>query len=733
MFFRRSGSLTVLIFLAAVALAAQTLSPGLRQLSRAYQESGSAADRAKLDQYAESAPEKYQALVRLALAVGDREAEKWDEAARELHKADGEDGPLGDYIDYYRAHSLARAERHEDSAWVLRGFQKKHATSLLVRDANRLRAESLIRANAMPQARQLLEDKEASFSEPVRLYLLGRVLEETGELQAAIRTYRRAYYYWPFSDQAKVSEERLDGLRARLGRGYPDAPAEWRLARADALFRGGSYTKAAAEYGMAWSGLSGADQERAKVRLGSAQYRALQTSAADQWLRTLRVSDPELQAERLYFLGECARRKGRVADFLKSAEELAVKHPDSPWTEEAFFSLGNYYLIQNDEATSRRWYERAARSFPRGKYAEKAHWKVCWRAFLDGDPRARSLFEEHATLYPGSGQASAAMYWLGRILEQSGDDATAQGLYASIRLHFPHYYYAFLAEQREKPGLANAADPLVSAISAKMPSPRKLVNTPSPQHAALLERGRLLFDLGLDDDARRELYAGDYRPADGHLIGLELARQAAARGDHFQGMRYMKRFGFGYLRMPVESQSREFWERLYPLPFEDSLRARAEPHALDPYLVAGLIRQESEFNPRAVSRAGARGLMQVMPATGKELARRLGVSRFSTGRLFEPDISLRFGTYHLKEVIDQFEGSLELALAAYNAGATRAKTWITWEEFPEPAAFVETIPFTETRGYVQAVLRNRETYRKIYDGPALRSTTPSRERIAGEE
>lgn len=723
---------TLLLAMAVPAGFAQTPAE-LRELSRAYQESGSAEDRDKLERFAKAAPPTLEGLALLALAVGDRAAEQWDSAARQLHKAnEAGGGELQDYVDYYRAHSLSRAERHEDAAWVLRSFEKEHPVSRLVPHANRLRAESLIRANALPQARQLLEDKSKAFSEPVRLYLLGRVLEESGNLQDAIETYRRAYYFWPFSDQADVSEARLDGLRKRLGSRYPDAPAQWRLARGDALFKGRSYTKAASEYARAWPGVNGDEQQRAKVRLGAAQYRALQTTAADQWLRTIEVSDPELQAERLYFLGECARRKGRIRDFQSRAEELASQHPNSPWTEEAFFSLGNYYLIQNDEATSRQWYERAARTFPRGQYAEKAHWKVCWRAYLDGDPRARDLFEEHATLYPGSGQSSAAMYWLARLHERAGDEATAQGLYAAIQQHFPNYYYSFLASQRSAVA-AGAADPLVQRIAAKLPAHRQLADAPGAKHAALIDRGRLLFDIGLDEDARRELYEGDYRKADGHWVGLELARQAAARDDHFQGMRYMKRFGFGYLRIPVDEQSREFWERLYPLPFEDRLRARAEPHELDPYLVAGLIRQESEFNPRAVSRAGARGLMQVMPATGASLARRLGISRFSTGRLFEPDISLRFGTYHLKEVIDQFDGDLELALAAYNAGATRAKTWITWEEFPEPAAFVETIPFTETRGYVQAVLRNRETYRKIYSGASVRTTTPSRDRIAGGE
>jgi soluble lytic murein transglycosylase len=196
----------------------------------------------------------------------------------------------------------------------------------------------------------------------------------------------------------------------------------------------------------------------------------------------------------------------------------------------------------------------------------------------------------------------------------------------------------------------------------------------------------------------------------------------------------MKRYGFGYLRMPLDAVGREFWERLYPLPWADELRSRAAPHELDPYLVAGLIRQESEFDPKAVSRAGAMGLMQVMPAVGRELARRLGVSGYATSRLHEPDISLRFGTFHLKEALDEFQNNLELTLAAYNAGPSRARTWVTWGDFREPGELVETIPFTETRGYVQSVLRNREMYRKLYGGGPLRSTAPSRgeiERAAG--
>jgi soluble lytic murein transglycosylase len=231
----------------------------------------------------------------------------------------------------------------------------------------------------------------------------------------------------------------------------------------------------------------------------------------------------------------------------------------------------------------------------------------------------------------------------------------------------------------------------------------------------LIAASRLLFDLGLDSDAESELTRADYRKADALWVGLELYRVKSANEDHGRGLRYMKRYGYGYLNIPIDAAPREFWEGLYPIPWEADLRRRARPHGLDPYLVAGLIRQESEYNHRAVSRAGAIGLMQVMPATAREIFKQLGMPGFSTAKLRQPDISLRLGTFHLKQVVSQFNGSVELALAAYNAGAHRAKEWITWGEFDEPAEFVETIPFTETRGYVQSVLRNRDMYQRLYD------------------
>jgi soluble lytic murein transglycosylase len=130
--------------------------------------------------------------------------------------------------------------------------------------------------------------------------------------------------------------------------------------------------------------------------------------------------------------------------------------------------------------------------------------------------------------------------------------------------------------------------------------------------------------------------------------------------------------------------------------------------------LAGLIRQESEFNPQAVSRAKAYGLTQVRPATGRQFARKVGLARVTTRVLYQPAANLKIGSSILRSMLDQQGGKVEQTLAAYNAGPHRVVEWMAWSTYREPAEFVESIPFTETRDYVQAVLRNAEMYRRLY-------------------
>jgi soluble lytic murein transglycosylase len=179
-------------------------------------------------------------------------------------------------------------------------------------------------------------------------------------------------------------------------------------------------------------------------------------------------------------------------------------------------------------------------------------------------------------------------------------------------------------------------------------------------------------------------------------------------------MRIMKSNSPEYLNLPVPAAPRKFWELLFPLPYRADLVRDALERHLDPYLLAGLIRQESEFNPQALSSANAYGLTQIRPATGRHFARKAGVSRFTASVLYQPAANLKIGSSILRSMLDEQGGKVEQTLAAYNAGPLRVVEWMAWGAYREPAEFVESIPFTETRDYVQAVLRNAEMYRRLY-------------------
>ena len=177
----------------------------------------------------------------------------------------------------------------------------------------------------------------------------------------------------------------------------------------------------------------------------------------------------------------------------------------------------------------------------------------------------------------------------------------------------------------------------------------------------------------------------------------------------------------------IKSIPLSYWRILFPEPYWETIKAESAKNNLDPYLVASLIRQESEFNPSAISKANAYGLMQLLPSVGKSMARQEGMSHFETFQLLDPATNIRLGTRYLRQTLDKFGGVREYALAAYDAGDDRVIEWQAAGPYQGMDEFVESIPFTETREYVEAIERNIETYKEI-DAVA----SPKAKAVAGQ-
>jgi soluble lytic murein transglycosylase len=582
-------------------------------------------------------------------------------------------------------------------------------------------------AIAAPQdAIHLLQEHYADLPQPDAALALAAAYQAAGDLPHAVEYNRLVFTGYPASDQASQAATALTNLHDSMGAAFPNATPQQMIARANNLLAAAEYTRARAEFQALIPQLNGAERDQARVGIGIAQFRHGDIAAAYQYLRGLGVTDDEADAQRLEYLVECARRLNDDEELMDAVKKLNKEHAASLWRLKALVTAAGHFLAANQRDKYIPLYKAAYEAFPNNPRAAPCHWRVAWDAYIHRKPEAESLLREHVEHYPDHPSASAALYFLGRLAEADGDNASAHTYYAKVTTLYPNYYYGLLARERLAQPSVSAAAPSAKAAEFLGPIAFPAHKAPAPAQpdedtAMHIGRARLLESAGLQDLAEAELRFAMHHGSQPYLLALEIARNA---GEPYQGLHAMKSAIPEYLSISLDDAPSAFWTSLFPLPYRNDVLRSARQQSLDPYMLAALIRQESEFNPQALSPAHAYGLTQIEPGTGRALARRAGVRRFTNRSLFQPSINLKLGSIYLKALLDQWGGKWEQTLASYNAGKSRVTDWLTWNDYREPAEFVESIPFTETREYVQAILRNASVYRQLY-GAKLASAPQS--------
>jgi soluble lytic murein transglycosylase len=653
---------------------------------------------------------------RLARGIDRFESGKYGEAIQDLKAAEAQAPKLADYSAFYLASSRAGLKDYAQVHADLAPLRSLSLASPLAAKAALLEAKALIETGSAAAGVSLLREHYDELPQPAGDCALAEGSAAAQDMPQAATYYNRVYHLYPLSDCATRAGAALEALRASMGSSYPAAAPQQRLERGNRLLAAHQYPKARAEFSALAPELSGAERDLAAVGIGAADYLDKKTAAACRYLQSLDIASAEAGAERLYYLTECARTMDDNGAMLAAIQKMAKEYPGSPWRLKALLSAGNRFLLSNQPESYEPLYRACYESFPTVAEASYCHWKVTWSAYLQRRKDAAELLREQIVRYPSSTNSSGALYFLGRLSENAKDFRAARGYYDKITERYPGYYYGILARER----LAHAdlvratpAEPVTAFLIGVQFSDRSKPETYEPTAATLrrIERFQLLSDAGLGKLAEAELRFGAKTDGQPHLLAMELARTA---GSPCQGLRNMKSLVSDYFTITPGTAPERFWELLFPLPFRSDVVQQSSASALDPNIVAGLVRQESEFNPTVISHAHAYGLTQLVPATGRQLARKAGVKRFSTNMLFQPSMNLRLGTTYLRSLLDQWGGKWEETLASYNAGKTHVMEWIKWADFQEPAEFVETIPFTETREYVQSVLRNAAAYKRIY-------------------
>ncbi len=633
---------------------------------------------------------------------------RYKEAEQSLRQARAAGQELADYADFLDAQASHDAGQDAAAEGLLHGFADRYPDSIFDVQAPELEANVLLGMNNAAGAERVLA-KAAGLAAENRTgfqLALGQVEYALGQREAAVRRFKQLLLGHPLAQDAEVARAMLTEMGAEANL----TPAELR-SLGDAYYSAGRYGDAAEQYGALLRTPALSDEERNTV--------AGSRAACDLKLKRLTVAEvqelpdtaDENGARRLYLLMELARDRDDTAEQQRIVEEMEQRFAASPWLAEALFSSGNMYMLKHDYPAATAYYEYLAAHFPDSKNAAAAHWRAGWLNYRQGlyDDAAR-LFDDQIRLYPMAAETVSALYWRGRLYEsQDHSPAHAAANYRAIIRAYQHYFYAQLARARLA-ALGNTQPIDEPQLERFQPVSQPRLADGVPADSPHLAKARLLANAGLNEYISEEIAAD---PDSSSWSALAVAEIYASEGEDFRAMRALKRALPYEASAPIKAFPLAYWRILFPEPYWDSIKAESAKNNLDPYLVASLIRQESEFNPSAISYANAWGLMQLLPSVGRAMAREEGIMHFQTFQLLDPETNIRLGTRYLRQMVERFGGVQEYALAAYNAGDNRVVDWEAAGPYHGMDEFVESIPFTQTREYVEAILRNEETYRAI--------------------
>jgi soluble lytic murein transglycosylase-like protein len=493
--------------------------------------------------------------------------------------------------------------------------------------------------------------------------------------------------------------------------------------------------------------------------------------AASDWLnRAAQRTDLGRTVSSKEFLYCRAELNYRLRNYLKAISWFKKYIENYPLTPDLVYMMARSYRSLGNGALAEEWYNRHLQLFPNHPKTIDILWYRAWIFEDTGNyPAARQLYQRISVhhkssaraaeaqfrsalcyykeknylsaqksfakcirTFPQSLQIGAARYWKAKCLlaRHQKDDAYIE-LQALSRSD-PTGYYGFRAREQllisGDSGVALGIDTL-SDIAATL---RRLDSLSDPSQAEIdsvtYNRGLLLSAAGLTRHADMFLEPLEYRYQRNMSLQFTLAMLYAWSGDPTLSYRIARQLSW---RIPQESRRAMplvLYKLFYPYAFGERVADNSRQRGISPALVWAVMRQESTFDPAIVSPAGAVGLMQIMPYTGREIAQALS-EQFAPESLYVPEINIRYGVWYISKLLADFEGNLPLAIASYNGGPHNARRWLAINKDDEFDVFIEDIGFAETRDYVKKVLANYWTYTRLSSRPgsgfdAVNGTVP---------
>jgi soluble lytic murein transglycosylase len=656
------------------------------------------------------APLSAEARDRFLTALGAFRAGSWSAAAVQFADASWGSTPLAEYALFFQAESLARLGEAAGARAAASRAGMLAPDGPLAPQALALAAEQAVRAGDDPGAaalyRRFLERHGERAEGPRVRYALGQALEASGQLAEAQGVFRGLWLTAPASAYAEAAAQQERALAER-GLMVPPPTAREKLDRAERLLAAGLHVsaRAAAEEVLAEEAPPAELALRALRVVSEGARRADDHDIAVLAIeRAVSLTAAERRPSWLLGLARLQQRRSRDQALATLARVLR-DHPKSREAPEALLLQAQLLEALPARAKAEAVYIRLATGYPEEAEAGAALWRLGWLSWLRGaHAEAASRWARILQIRGGQAYREAASYWVGRAREEQGDTALAERHFTQLLAEAPRSYYGVLAARRAARAPQSPPRPAVS-----LPAEPLSLLAADVQYAKVEALRAVMLAEFADAELEEMVRRSNGEPA--RLYALSAAYAQASR--FHLALRILRRHFVALARNGHPSLPRAFWEMLYPVGWRAELKEAADRASLDPLLVAAVVREESSYYPQARSRVGARGLMQLMPDTARPMARHRGLA-FNDGELLdEPGPNLEMGAAFLSGLLKQF-GDARLAVAAYNAGPTRVREWWAARRSGDLEAFIEQIPFDETRAFVKRVMLSWDEYRRIY-------------------
>lgn len=628
---------------------------------------------------------------------------------------------LEDYVRLWTGEALLNQGNAKQAAEMFESIPQMVPDSYLLTKAAYRAGEAWYQASSCPEATAWLakaielNDKEPGA--PLALLRRSACQLRDNSVREGRETLMQLWVRFAYSVEAKEAETLLASNLG--GEPWVIQPSE-RLARAQA-YLGQSFHAEAIEELRKFLAADPQSPRRseARLKLGIAQVRLKQYDEARETFRTLVKDGGTESREASVWLARVYLRQGQGDKLLDLARTLATSSLSAEQKGQITLFAGMWLEDQYrfDEAIE-RYREVAKDGEPVAQRAE-ARWRVGWVHYRLA--RYREVVDELRRLgeQRDSDFEPQALYWMGRAAELS-QQSHARDAYVQLCQQYVYTYYCQLARERIDIPLSephaseqiSASVPVNSGASSNGEATRVVSPRAEIEQQSAYRRAIELKTLGLESDAARELAGLTDRYSRDPDVLLALATMLNEVGAYHQALRLARARFRDKLERTGGIVDPSLWKVAYPTGLLPVIKGQGAT-GVDPYLVAAIIREESQYDQQAVSRVGAIGLMQVMPGTANAVAQRLGIPAVGRDDLFDQETNIQIGVRYVEQLLAQFSGNVALAIASYNAGPIVVKSWIALHPGRSQDEFIELIPYQETRQYVKRVLRSYREYLRL--------------------